>query len=177
MSSSRIPEKFKRALINLVELCKGLRACSIPSDAATNTRILKLVSIVKKIFKSTALLEAKINEYNKSVVMAPIPAIADGAKNPTQVYIEEEVASLKTKLVRNINKYKTIFIALAKDIGAKEKDLSALNKTLEDTLTNLRKKKLHFYTRIHIYKTYSLHFHRQTAGPHKEHQEEQGQGH
>lgn len=131
-----MPEKYKRALINLMDMCKGLRAYSIPSDPSINARVLKLVSLLKKIFKSTALIEVKINEYNK---LAAIPAIADGAKNPAQISIEEDVAALRAKLVKNVGKYKTVFLALIKDLNVKEKELSLLNKALDDTLTNLRK--------------------------------------
>ena len=133
MCSSRIAEKYKRALVNLIDLCKGLRTYSIPVGPVINARILKLENIVKKICKSTALIETRISEY------VQLPAPSDSAKSPAQAAVEEEVAALKAKLLRNSSKFKLVLIALAKDLGVKEKESSTLSKSIDDTVTNLCK--------------------------------------
>ena len=133
MCSGRVAEKYKRALVNLMDLCKGLRTYSIPFGPVINARILKLENIVKKICKSTALIETRISEY------VQLPASSDSAKSPAQTAVEEEVAALKAKLLRNSNKFKLVLIALAKDLGVKEKESSALSKSIDETVGNLCK--------------------------------------
>lgn len=133
MSSDKISDKIKRFVMNLIEHCKTLRAYSIPSDLALNAKISKMGSTIKKILKNTALVEQKMNEYSKT------PTETDGTRNAPQSTIEEDMNLLKAKLVRRVNKFKTLFASVTKDIIAREKEVSSLNKSLDETTTNFCK--------------------------------------
>lgn len=133
MSSDKISDKIKRFVVNLIEHCKALRMYSIPSDLALNAKISKMGSTIKKILKNTALIEQKMNEYSK------IPAETDGTRNAPQSTIEEDINLLKVKLVRRVNKFKTLFASVSKDTIAREKEIASLNKSLDETTTNFCK--------------------------------------
>lgn len=134
LGSGRMSEKFKNFAIDLLELCNNLKMCFIPSNSVMNMKILKIGSVIKKILKYTALVETKLREFGKT---SASPVTPDSAK--VQFSIEEEISALRSKLTRNVNKFKTSLPSLGIDIGVREKELSTLIKNINDATTDLRK--------------------------------------
>ena len=126
-NSGRVTEKFKRYMMNVVEFCERIKALPVLSEQSMTSKLDKTGTALKKVLESVTPFEAKVKERDKILMLHS----SDGTKDlPPGCPSEEDITALQSKVVRSINKLKSAFMALFKEIASKEKEFSVSSKNL-----------------------------------------------